>query len=213
MRRTFFIFSVLLLSLILCGLIASWAGSYWWRHGVVVTGWREYAMRAERGRLEVRRAVRTDVAFAADGTPSVHEVPFGRTPGTAVFRFYSASQLTLDSSHSIFRACTRLRGGEVPRVVPQPGNVITIEYLDYGEITTAWSIPHWFAIHICAAQLVLCAIGENRRRRRSWVGLCRGCGYDLRATPERCPECGQFTGSTGESPNGPRSHEVADERF
>jgi hypothetical protein len=51
-------------------------------------------------------------------------------------------------------------------------------------------IPGWLSLPATAALPVAWVVGAFRRRRRGMLGKCSTCGYDLRATPERCPECG-----------------------
>ena len=49
-------------------------------------------------------------------------------------------------------------------------------------------VPYWF---LCAcAAMTLFVAWRRRRRARRRPGTCARCGYDLRESRERCPECG-----------------------
>jgi hypothetical protein len=50
-----------------------------------------------------------------------------------------------------------------------------------------FALPYWCPVLILT---LLASPMLTRFRRRDRPGLCPTCGYDLRATPDRCPECG-----------------------
>jgi hypothetical protein len=60
-------------------------------------------------------------------------------------------------------------------------------------IESAWVLPYWSLVVVGLPLPILATvvfIRTRRRKHRSRAGLCRKCGYDLRASPDRCPECG-----------------------
>lgn len=54
-------------------------------------------------------------------------------------------------------------------------------------------VPVWYPLLAFAVAPALWLVREwkhRKARQRGASGLCPACGYDLRASPDRCPECG-----------------------
>ena len=51
-------------------------------------------------------------------------------------------------------------------------------------------LPHWLLVGFFAISPVLLTLSRLRASGRGHRNLCGTCGYDLRASTDRCPECG-----------------------
>lgn len=171
--------------LLLAGTIALWVRSYRVSDalqkerniGGVNTWW---FMHSGRGRLFVARH-RIVWVSKADAPPECdhpwkHETepPYGGMPPVAAV------------SGQGVRAWSRFGFAHVTRELHPP---------NYQSGYRAVAIPFWALAALFALTPLIWATGLRgwvRRRRRIARGLCVRCGYDMRATPERCPECGSM---------------------
>jgi hypothetical protein len=65
------------------------------------------------------------------------------------------------------------------------------------QISSQVTIPFWFPALLLALPPAAWLVARRRRRGQRLRGICTGCGYDLRATPQRCPECGLEVSGAG----------------
>jgi hypothetical protein len=50
-------------------------------------------------------------------------------------------------------------------------------------------LPAWSTALVCGAPVLIMVFQWRRGSLRRADGLCPACGYDLRSSPDRCPEC------------------------
>ena len=66
------------------------------------------------------------------------------------------------------------------------------------EWDTCYSIPiWWFMLLVYLIGTLAHFLIARRIKRKMKSGTCMECGYDLRATPDRCPECGKANEANG----------------
>ena len=53
-----------------------------------------------------------------------------------------------------------------------------------------WRVPLWIPTVLCLVCPAYLLTLRHRRRKRKKLGWCVKCGYDLRGSKDRCPECG-----------------------
>ena len=72
------------------------------------------------------------------------------------------------------------------------------------------AIPYWALAFPSAAAAAWAIRARRTRSAREKAGHCAACGYDLRASPGRCPECGAIAAGTSEREGtAPRPHAAA----
>jgi hypothetical protein len=156
--------------------------------------------------LWLRSAWRDDaIVVRRDYTCTADDPPLGSEPCWAVAVSSVHGQVRVESTYGSWWECSIGRpspgwhaylGGEPTPGRRPPGcfGFLGKSYWarELGGTFHVWQLgfPHWCAVALFAAPPFGRLVVSRRCRQFLGRGVCRTCGYDLRASSQRCPECG-----------------------
>ena len=169
-----------------------WARSYWRRDVVTVQKW---------GATPPTRRIGNFIYF--DPAPAYMSLGIASARGRFFFGFQRPRQASnVVSQHTSWRTHNQYSTGYT-------WLYLGFLYLEEGATAHVYpikivGIPYWFIMLVSALPWLRWSYVVKNRRRKAWLmksGCCLVCGYDLRATPDRCPECGTVPAQKAAKPN------------
>ena len=189
------------LSLLLCvAVVALWARSHlesdslFWRRGES-TGDESYrsqsvTVRTLRGGVQAewfKLAARTGMGW---GTPT--DTPLHWDTSTPIRRPEWTEPISERSLGVLSSRCVwpEIRKGSIWEVPAPILSATSSSDATFDNEAYRIVLPYWLVVVPLAAMALVPLLTSTCRRRRISRGHCASCGYDLRATPDGCPECG-----------------------
>jgi hypothetical protein len=176
-------------SLALCAVMMTLLVRSYWRSDAIThrTAAASFDLWTERGSLTFQRMSSPLTEWEAVGwgwssTPTAPPSPAWPDPGVRIGVHAAGFELYVSDGGTVSLGTNNMYGS-TPVVAGSPPRVRV-------------AVPLWLGAVIFALPAIVVTVRRARCRRRRALHNCANCGYDLRATPGRCPECGSVVAAT-----------------